>query len=593
MGRRADVNDAPALATWLADLCSRLAPQLGADDRALLRATIALLCQKGDEGHVCTSLGEWQKATDEDFPFPPVAAWRERLLATGLCTEVGRGQSSDEGQCPLVLGPGDRLYLLRHWRNEQRLAAFLRQRLGAADVASPGDVRAALEATGLLASPKGAPDWQLAAIATAASRPFSILCGGPGTGKTTTIARLLAVASHLRPGLRIAVAAPTGKAAARLGEVLREAAAGPGRDTPPIEAQTLHRLLGYLPLDDAFRRGPDRPLPYDLVVVDEVSMVDPAVLATLFDALLPQAQLLLVGDKDQLAAVAVGHVLGDLCRSAKPELGVGPRLAAFVQAATGMQLPLQPDAAPAADATITLVENHRFGAMPGIGTFAAAMAGRDAPAAMQAVRAGHADLVIVGDPERALRLFAEPLLAAASAPDRDSALQHLRTARVLTASHRGPHGAIAWNRRIERLLRENSVRVDDPWYHGRPVLITANDHQNRIWNGDLGVVVRAPGERPLVWFPTVSGEARSIAPARLPPHETAWAMTVHKAQGSEFEHVLLSMPDRAGPLWQASLVYTGVTRARKSAIVLADEALLEPSLSHWPARSSGLVDAIG
>ena len=573
------------LADHIADTLVTLAK---GGDLDLLRATVALLCQQRDEGHVCVSLQQWQgQQLEGRAAFPSADAWRAQLFATQLCN----AGAEDAPPCPLVLRNNDRLYLLRHFRTEQRLLGFLRARLKAPDVATPAHVRSALQAVGLAAERASVPDWQLAAVATAASRSFAVLCGGPGTGKTTTIARLLAVLLHLRPQLRVVLAAPTGKAAARLGEALRERAAGDNR-LGAIEAKTLHRLLRYQALDDQFLAGPDHPLPYDLIVVDEASMVDPAILAALCAALRPETQLLLVGDKDQLAAVAAGHVLGDLCRSARPELGVGEALGVFVQAATGMQLPVQAKAAPTANATISLVENHRFGNQPGLGAFAQAMAARDAAAAMQALLAGHDDLRHTTDRDAAQTFIEGPLLAAARATDPAAALQHLKRARILTASHRGPHGTVEWNRRIESMLRQHGVRVDPTWYDGRPVLVTANDYQSQVWNGDLGVVLHDAERRPFVWFPGPDGNPRAIAASRLPPHETAWAMTVHKAQGSEFDDVLVSMPDRAGPLWQASLVYTGVTRARSRAMVLADPALLAPCLGNWPTRSSGLVDSL-
>jgi exodeoxyribonuclease V alpha subunit len=329
------------------------------------------------------------------------------------------------------------------------------------------------------------------------------------------------------------------------------------------------------------------------VIVDEVSMVDPAVLAVLCTALRPTARLLLVGDKDQLAAIAAGQVLGDLCRSARPELGVGAELADFTAAATGMKLPVQPGAAPIANATIALRHNHRFGERPGIGAFAQALMQREAGQALQALAHGHQDLVHEPAAADALAAIEPVLLAQAACRDREAALASLGQGRILTASRHGPNGALAWNHRVEELLRQHGHRIDDRWYPGRPILVTANDYQNELWNGDLGVVSHGDDGKLAVWFAAGSGAVRRIAIPRLPPHETAWAMTVHKAQGSEFDEILLVMPDREGPLWQASLVYTGVTRARRRAIICADLEQLGPCLQRWPQRSSGLADALG
>lgn len=575
----------PTLGSCLAELLPR---SLQGDARELLAATITLVADERDRGNVCIALGDHaQRPREAGAPFPAVAAWRDGLLASGLCATGETG----EVPTPLVLRPDGRLYFHRHWATERRLVAALRARLDTAPLVTPEALRAALQTTGWRASTDAAPDWQLAAIATIAARPFTILCGGPGTGKTTTVARAIAVLRRLHPQLHVALAAPTGKAAARLGEALRAQRAALGAtdaERADPEPTTLHRLLGYLALDDAFRRGADRPLPHDLVVVDEASMVDPALLAQLFAALRPTARLLLVGDKDQLAAIAAGQVLGELCRSAAPERGVGSGLAEFVRIATGMVLPVQPNAHPMAECTVLLRKNHRFGAQPGIGAFASALATRRPDDALTALEAGHDDLVRRTDPERALATIADALLDAASAPDPETALRRLSTVRILAASRHGPHGTIAWNERVESLLRERGRRAEGPYYPGRPILVVANDHQNRVWNGDLGVIHPDDKGRPFAWFPTVDGQPRRIAPVRLPPHETAWAITVHKAQGSEFETVLVSMPDQHGPMWNASLLYTAVTRARRRAVVLADPTLLPAALANWPERTSGL-----
>lgn len=583
--------DPPMFGACLADLLPRM--QCGGT-RDLIAATAVLLGDEHDRGNVCVALADHaQRPRDGGAPFPALATWAEQLLASGLCA---RGEAG-EAPAPLVLRPDGRLYLHRHWATERRLVAALRARLGLAPLVQPEALRAALAAVGLPSpAPSAPPDWQLTAIATVAARPFTILCGGPGTGKTTTVARAIAVLRHLHPNLRTALAAPTGKAAARLGEALRaqraaRVPAGVGGTEP--EPTTLHRLLGYFALDDGFRHGSDRPLPHDLVVVDEASMVDPALLARLFDALRPDARLLLVGDKDQLAAIAAGQVLGELCRSAAPERGAGNGLAAFVREATGMTLPVQADASPLAECTVLLRTNHRFGALPGIGAFAQALAMRRPDDARAALAAGRPDLSFAEDPEQALAAIADELDAAAAAPDPESALRRLASVRVLCASRHGPHGTDAWNQRVENLLRDRGRRAEGPHYRGRPLLVVANDHQTRVWNGDLGVMYPDADGRPFAWFPTVGGPPRRIAPARLPPHATAWAITVHKAQGSEFDTVLVSMPDRPGPLWQASLVYTAVTRARHRAIVSGNATLLAQALGNWPARTSGLARELG
>ncbi len=582
------------MTVWLGDeLAALLGDHTAPADRDLVRRTVRLLFREREAGHVCTNLADWQgRALDDDpVPFPTSPQWTERLLASGLC-DAGDDPRAPK---PLVLDADGRLYFRRHFRDERAVLAHVQARLSDPPRVEPARLRAVLQDLGMLPA-AGTIDWQVAAIAAAVQRSFVVLTGGPGTGKTTTVARLLAVLLRLEPRLSIALCAPTGKAASRLSEALHSRAKDQpdlAAALPTIQTRTLHRLLGYLPLDDEFRFGPDRPLPHDVVVVDEASMIDPALLARLGSALRPGARLLLVGDRDQLAAVAAGQVLGDLCRAAEPERGVGPMLAAYVQAATGMALPVHDNAPPIGEAVIALQQNHRFASQPGIGGFAQALAARDVDAALGVLIAGHPDLVPEPDVDAALQLVAPAMLAAAAAGTPQEALQHLWRCRVLCATRHGPMGAAAWNRRIEVLLQQHGHRTDRPFYRGRPILVTVNDPQNQLWNGDLGVVVEHDGRQFVAFDANNEAGWREVSLLRLPVHETAWALTVHKAQGSEFDEVLLAMPNVRGPLWQAPLVYTGVTRARRRAVLCADPDLLRDGLGNWPQRGSGLAAALG
>jgi exodeoxyribonuclease V alpha subunit len=575
------------MSVWLGEELARMfARHATTADTALLQRSVRLLYREREAGHVCISLAEWQgrAAGAEDELFPAAATWTQLLLASGLC---GLGTAATT---PLVLDDNGHLYFRRHFRDERCVLEHVQRRLAGPPLVDPARLHTVLDELGMLPAP-GAIDWQTVAVAAAVARPFAVLTGGPGTGKTTTVARLLAVLLRLEPNLSIALCAPTGKAAARLSEALHARAQDqPHLAAAAIQTRTLHRLLGFLPLDDRFRYGADRLLPHDVVVVDEASMVDPALLAQLGSALRPDARLLLVGDRDQLAAVAAGQVLGDLCRAAEPERGVGAALAGYVQAATGMALPVHAGAPPIGDAVVALRQNHRFAAQPGIGGIAAALAARDVDSALAVLAAGHDDLVVEPDADAALALLAPALLAAAAERDPAAALEHLWRCRVLCATRHGPMGAQAWNQRIEALLQQHGHRTDEPFYLGRPILITQNDHQNQIWNGDLGVVVELDGRRCVVF--ESGAKPREVQLLRLPAHTTAWAMTVHKAQGSEFDEVLLAMPNVPGPLWQAPLVYTGITRARRRAVLCAERELLRTGLANWPQRGSGLAAAL-
>jgi exodeoxyribonuclease V alpha subunit len=577
-----------------ARLGNALAARAPTGDRPLLAATVQLLLDERANGHVCLALAEYAGTRAPDGAlFPPVEPWTAALHATGVCSAATDDLADAPSPAlPLVLDGAARLYLRRDHLAERTLATFVRDRLRIPDPADGTNLRAELAALWPEAADRERPDWQRIAVAAAVRHSFCVLTGGPGTGKTTTIGWLLAVLLQRQPDLRIALAAPTGKAASRLHEALLARAAAIPALRPVadrVRPTTLHRLLGYVPSRDTFWRGPGSPLPCDVVVVDEASMADPTLLARLCSALPERARLVLAGDRDQLAAVAAGQALGDICRAAAPSGGVSRSFADFVHAATGDELPVSDRATPLADAIVALRTSHRFGAGAGIGAFTQALARREAAAALAVMQGGHADLQVEPEPTRAFAAFAKAVLAALRSQRPADAI---RLGRILCAVRHGPHGALAWNARVEALLQQHGVRTADPWYPGRQVLVTANDHANNVWNGDLGVVVVDAEGKTQVAFPLGDGSVRHIAPRRLPAHETAWAMTIHKAQGSEFDHVLVAMPDQPGPWWQAPLLYTGVTRARQRAIVCADPGQLGPALAHWPTRSSGLADAL-
>jgi exodeoxyribonuclease V alpha subunit len=550
----------------LGRLCARHAPDAS---RGAVQAAAVAVARALAEGRACVPLQKLGGDGDQQ---------RALLRASGV---VGDGRPGAP-PLPLVLDAKDRLWLSRLFAAEQRLAAALRVRLAAPPLLVPDATLQALREL-----PRdGDPDWQAIAVAAAVRSSFAVITGGPGTGKTHTIGKLLQVLRRGQPSLRVALAAPTGKASARLGEAI----AGVVTDAPA--PTTLHRLLEYLSVEDLFRRGPERPLPHDLVVVDEASMVDLELMAALFAALQPSARLVLLGDRDQLTSVGTGQVLADLCRAAGSGAGsgAGPALAAFCRAHLGQSAPLAASPTALADAVVVLRKNHRFGQQPGIGAFAAAVADRDGARALAALRAGHADLRLEphGEPRARLSAIWPALTAVFDADGPAAALAALARGRILCATRHGPFGVEATNHVVEQALRQAGHRLDGVHYHGRPVLVTANDHDNRLYNGDLGVEWREPDGALLAWFGDGRGRMRSVPLLRLPPHETAWAMTVHKSQGSEFDEVLLLLPDRTGPLLHRQLVYTAVTRARRRAVIAGDETLLMHALATEPERSTGL-----
>lgn len=540
---------------------------------AVLHA-VRLVSEAMLEGDVCIELAA-HAAHGE------LEAWAAALRASAL---VGRPGDF----APLILDERRRLYLARYWNHERKLADDLLARAAAPfDDIDAARLQADLDR--LFGAPPAngvAADGQRAAAEKAVLRRLCVISGGPGTGKTSTVVRLLAALQmHYRGALVIRLAAPTGKAAARMQEAVREAKRKLGLDAAilaaiPEQAGTLHRLLGTRPDSPAFRHDRSHPLPLDVLVVDEASMIDLALMSRLAEALPPHARLILLGDRDQLASVEAGAVFGDLCA------GAGTAQIGF------------------ADAIALLHKSYRFGADSGIGKLAQAIRRGDAEAVLALLRTPPApDLRWREDGWRdhgaalALRLhqgYRDYFSAVRARAPVDALFGLFGRFRVLCAHREGGAGVEGLNRLLEDGLRsgtENAPR--GPWYHGRPVMVTRNDYPLALFNGDIGIAFDSGGEDGLrVYFQGAEGQLRDFAPGRLPPHETVYAMTVHKSQGSEFDDVLLVLPDTAAPVLNRALLYTAVTRARRHVELWGEAAILEQAVSRESARSSGLKERL-
>ncbi|WP_025322071.1 exodeoxyribonuclease V subunit alpha [Deferrisoma camini] len=588
---------------------ARLVARLSGDARAELLLAAALTSRAVTLGHVCLPLAAPARAVGrEDLPaLPSPGRWAEALARSPAVGSPGQHR-------PLVLDRGDRLYLHRYWAYEDGLARWIRARAEAPDL--PHDPRAARAVLDRLFPRRDArPDFQRLAAATALLRPLTILSGGPGTGKTHTVVRILALLlSQCEDGnLRVALAAPTGKAAARAQEAVRQARDDPSalplpdevRDRLPAEAVTLHRLLGVVPGRARPRYGPDRPLPHDVVVVDEVSMVDLALMAKLTAAVRPGTRLVLVGDRDQLASVEAGSVLGDLCDTGR-EHRLCREMAPALGPLAGFPLDgLVGDEPPPARGLVVLRDNFRFRAESGIGRVTRAVNAGRADEALELLRQGSGGEVSWKDlparsrlPEALAPAVLEgyaPVFRAVARGEAEEAYDLLGRFRVLCALRVGPFGVEAVNRAVEAVLaREGWVPTSSGWYPGRPVLVTRNDPALRLYNGDVGLVVpdaHASGAVQVL-FPTPDGGWRRIPPVRLPPHETVYAMTVHKSQGSEFDRVLLVLGDRPNPVLTRELVYTGLTRARNRAEVWGSAGVFTAAVRARAQRTSGLRDRV-
>jgi exodeoxyribonuclease V alpha subunit len=580
----------------LASLCLRL----GAGDDPLLTHSLRLACRVTAAGHICVTLAEWSGKplpSDESGAVraPSVEQWGEALWHSPV---VGRPGDIH----PFILDEAGRLYLYRYWAYEQALAADLLARIADPPTVDLAGLRQALDGC-FPPRPDGEPDRQRTAAAVAVLQRLAVICGGPGTGKTSTIVRILGLLLSLgqvRPG-RILLAAPTGKAAARMQDAIRASRAAlpisePLRDAIPVEAATLHRLLGFQPGSVRFRHDRDNPLPADVVVVDEASMVDLALMAKLVRAVPPRARLILLGDKDQLASVEAGAVLGDLCGG---PLGCSSEFQARLrQTASDPGLPGGTQTGPGIhDCLVELDRSYRFGAASGIGRLARLInqgAGREARTFLE--RGDSPDVVwrpVASARDLADRLAGEmdfaPLLTAATPELALDALDRVR----LLAAHRGARfGVRALNARIEDLLAARGlIRPASAWYRGRPVLVTANDYNLRLFNGDLGVA-QADGDAGCRVFFRGEQGVRRFPPARLPQHDTAFAMTVHRSQGSEAEEVVLVLPSELTPVLTRELLYTAVTRARRRIQIWGTGPVVEAAVTRRLTRSSGLRDAL-
>ncbi len=671
-----------ALDASFADFLAHHAPE--ADPLLILAA--ALASHQLGRGHACLDLraalddaeralslppeGEDRANRDgSDGDAPPaqpsallagvdLARWTAALDASAL---VGDGP----GDTPLVR-IGTRLYLRRYWQYEQSVREAILRRVELPTAAAAPEAQATLAAAlGVLFPPRsgGAVDWQKIACALAARQRFGIVTGGPGTGKTTTVVRLLALLQHLSLSaaegsrrLRIRLAAPTGKAAARLNESIAGAVAQLPLDglpeaealraSIPTDVSTVHRLLGSRPDSRHFRHDAQHPLALDVLVIDEASMLDLEMMAAVFAALPPQACLILLGDKDQLASVEAGAVLGDLCQRADGGY-YRPDTAAWLAAVTGERLD---DAlcdlygGPLDQAVVKLRVSHRFSADSGIGQLAEAVNAGNATAARRVFESRFADLARQSaSDERAFRRLvvdgapaAFPQGAARAAGvlppvgyrhyltlmrERQPAAESPQTEfdgwarevlaaygrfQLLCALRSGPRGVEGLNARIAQLLVDEALIdvAQGGWYLGRPVLVTRNDYGLGLMNGDVGVTLALPswtaGEPAPRWILRVAfsagdgqGGIRWVLPSRLRAVETVFAMTVHKSQGSEFAHAALLLPERMSPVLTRELVYTGITRAKHWFTLASTQEVLQAAIARRVDRVGGLASSLG
>jgi len=574
---------------------AKLMTRFSGQDIPELFLAAALVSRATAEGHICLDLSsEW----GDD------SAWRKSLCSTKV---VGRPGDYK----PLILDDQSRLYLYRYWQYEKALADDINKR-----AATPiKDIDVPLFKNGLSRffpqSQDEETDWQKVSAFVSVMKRLCVISGGPGTGKSTVIAKILALILEQDKAnkIRIALAAPTGKAAARLQEAIKD-----GKEMLPIEdhikeaiiaeASTIHRLLGTIPGSPYFRHNAKNPLPVHTVIIDEASMVDLALMSKLAQAIPSNARLILLGDKDQLASVEAGSVLGDICDTGRIH-GFSQKFYDRLKQITGDRIEINSNSSNGPeiqDCVVQLNRSYRFGIDSGIGTVSQTINKGDGSLALSLLKSNNYDDV---------RWKALPRPSALHKSLRDTVIQGYKSYleisdpmeifrlferfRLICVLREGPYGVSALNFLVEQILREeNLITIEKRWYRGRPVLITRNDYSLGLYNGDIGIILPDPAANNdlRAFFLSPDGSLRRFLPIRLPVHETAYAMTVHKSQGSEFDETLLLLPDRYIPIMTRELIYTGITRARKSVEVWGIESVFLEAISQRIERASGLRDAL-
>ncbi len=589
----------------LAQSLRRLDPQT--PEPVLVGAALASLAVA--QGHAAFDPARPALLAEAESDWPTPTHWQATLAASRWVATPSDPLASSPAEQPLV-SEGGLLYLRRYREYESRLAAGLLRLAAAPPPAGDPLALAALFAQ-LFPQALAGEDRQAQAAALALRRCLLLVTGGPGTGKTTTITRLLAlrIAQALdagRPLPRIALAAPTGRAAERMAESLRAASQrlhGEGVpaavvDALPDSASTLHRLLGSVPDRPRFRHDADNPLQADIVVVDEASMVDLPLMCKLVEAVATGTQLILLGDPDQLPSVEAGDVLAAVLAAAGDGEALQHEDAGWLAPLLGAPRVQSDITAPLAGHRVHLLRGYRQDAAFELAPLATAVREGDITQALQLLRGGKLAGVDFHETQ------VDPLTASgaglldhwralADAPDPATALRWAGRVRLLTAVREGPQGARGLNARIEAQLGGQPIGAPPAYFPGRLLLVTENSYRHRLFNGDVGVILRDAEGALVAWFADGDGGVRGFHPAALPAHESAFAMTVHKAQGSEFDDVWLQLPARDARVLSRELVYTGLTRARRRLHLAGSEAVLRAALARHAQRISGLAWRLG
>ncbi|QAV22510.1 exodeoxyribonuclease V subunit alpha [Proteus hauseri] len=616
----------------------RFAQMLVADNNPALLFVFAYLSAQTGAGHVCLPLSILQQDRLFDGRQPELsqAIWHQMGISSSQqlidkLTNSGCVSDGKNSSAPIILD-NELLYLQRMWSYEERVANFFRTEHPKVDFDNQKlmDVLNKLFPT---SNQTTETDWQKVAASVAITSPISVISGGPGTGKTTTVAKILAAFVMLMAQEKpiIQLAAPTGKAAARLTESLGKALDQISLNDEetkwmPEQAQTIHRLLGAQPESQQVRYHRDNPLQLDILVVDEASMVDLPMMAKLIDALPSQCHVIFLGDKDQLASVEAGAVLGDICRFADDGFSQHrfEQINMLTQGELNKSIPpipvSQTPIAVVSDSLCLLRKSYRFGSDSGIGQLAFAVNKGQTQTAIKLLNAAKVlsaknesdcafevkdvDFIPLDSDDNYGRMLQDAvsayhhyLLLVSKDASPDVILNAFNQFRLLCALREGPFGVTGLNERIEMLLhRQRLIRRPSSIYQreyiGRPIMIQRNDSTLGLFNGDIGIMLNNEEGEMKAFFQLPDGKLKAIQPSRLPQHETAYVMTVHKSQGSEFAHTALVLPNQFSPVVSRELLYTALTRAKQKLSLYASEYMVKMAIQTRIQRRSGLVDKL-
>jgi exodeoxyribonuclease V alpha subunit len=584
--------------------------------------------QKLSEGNICLDIDAYNrliasKTVDELKELNPFAETGMQFDLEDL--ESDSQISTPQGECQPLMMNGSKIYLQRYFQYEteilEQIAAFVKE-----EECSLDEKRALLISQKEFIKklfdgntyPEGLSlaervNWPLVASLSAIQKNISIITGGPGTGKTTTVAKLLAILFRGSCDLKVALAAPTGKAAARMKESLSQA-----KDYLPdlsdeikerfegMEAKTIHRLLGYVHNSPYFRYNKTNPLLYDVIIVDESSMISASLMSKLLMAVSPSSRIILLGDKNQLASVEAGSILGDICLSLGDEMNTfKPESAAFINdfmPDEASQIPAdfiraEPSTNVLSEHIVELKRSHRFKGNEGIGLFSKALIqGSVSEQDYHDSANCQGEYVKVDETEQSQQMYDFMLRYQSYIEEEDiiQALQKINDIRFLCAVHEGRYGVKHYNRLIERFLKEkNLLTPSTSYYENQPIIITSNDYALGLFNGDVGIIRKDEEGIYKAWFENIDGTLKQVLPGFISSYETVFAMTIHKSQGSEFKAVAVILPkDENLASLTRELLYTGITRGKKEVIVFGKKAVIDACAERKVERASGLTERI-